>query len=117
MLQNNVRLRGRLGKDIEIKAYKEHKIAQISMAIQKNKDDVQWLFVNVWDKQADYLDRYAKKGTMIEISGRIENNLYKDKDGKERRQMQIVAEEVAILSDWKKAEDKIVIEEEELPFY
>lgn len=117
MLQNYVRLRGRLGKDIELKAVKDHKVAQISMAVQKNKDEIQWLEVNVWDKNADFLDRFAKKGTMVEISGRLEKRSFQGREGKEQIRIQIVADEVAILSDWKKADEKIVIEEEELPFY
>ena len=119
MLNNSVRLRGRLGKDIEIKMAGDHKLAQISMAVQKNKDESEWFYVNVWDQKADYLDRYAKKGTMVEIEGRLAMNSYTDKDGKNHNQMQINADEVAILSDRKNTNKgkEIVIEDEELPFY
>lgn len=118
MINNNVRLFGRLGKDIEIKMAGEHKVAQISIAVRKSKEESDWFYVNCWDSQADFLDRFAKKGTMVAIDGRLSMRQYQDKAGNNHNLMQINADEVTILSDWKKAEDKeIVIEDEELPFY
>lgn len=120
-INNHVHLSGRLGKDIEIKVAKDHKVAQICMAVQQNKDEVDWIYVNVWDKQADYLDRFAKKGTLVAINGKIKMSKYQDKDGKTHTQQQINATEVSILADWKdskKAEsNEIIIDDEELPFY
>ena len=116
---NYVSLTGRLGKDIEIKMAKDHKITQICMAIQ-NKNDVDWIYVNVWDSQAEYLERYAKKGSLVAINGKVKTSKYQDKDGKTHTQQQINATEVSILADWKdnkKASNEIIIEDEELPFY
>lgn len=119
MINNNVRLIGRLGKDIEIKVAGNHKVAQISVAVRKSKEETEWFYVNVWDNQAEFLDRNAKKGTMIAIEGRLTMREYEDKAGNHRNQMQINADEVTILSDWKKAEEnkEVIIEDEELPFY
>lgn len=119
MLDNYVRLKGRLGKDIEIKMAGNHKVAQISMAVRKNKDESEWFDVNCWDQQAEYLDRFAKKGSLVEIAGRLAKGKYQDKEGKYHNQVLINANEVAILSDWKKAGNskEVIIEDEELPFY
>lgn len=118
MINNNVRLIGRLGKDIEIKVAGQHKVAQISLAVRKSKDNYKWFYVNVWDNQAEFLDRFAKKGTTIAIDGMLDNYEYTDNNGKNHNMLQINASEVTILADWKKAEEKeIIIEKEELPFY
>lgn len=118
MINNKAQLIGRLGKDIEIKVAGEHKVAQISLAVRKNKDESEWFYVNVWDHEADYLDRFAKKGSLIAVNGRLTMRNYQDRQGNNHNQMQFNATEVLILDNWKKAEEKeIVIEDEELPFY
>ena len=118
MINNNVRLIGRLGKDIEIKVAGQHKVAQVSLAVRKSKDDSEWFYVNVWDNQAEFLERFARKGTTIAIDGKLANRSYTDKNGNNHNQVQINATEVTILADWKKADKtEIIIEDEELPFY
>lgn len=119
MINNNVRLIGRLGKDIEIKVAGQHKVAQVSLAVRKSKDDSEWFYVNVWDNQAEFLERFAKKGTTIAIDGKLDNYKYTDNNGKNHNMLQINASEVTILAEWKKADktEIINIEKEELPFY
>lgn len=80
MSLNNFDFIGRLGRDPEVKtAASGKKYARISVGVDRptKKGDqkvVDWFSVTAFDKDADYLERYAKKGKQIAVSGRVETN-------------------------------------------
>lgn len=75
---NNINLTGYLGKDIELKKTKTGKSRVFfSISTEGNyntvtkKRDGLWVQVGAWDKDADYLGRYGKKGCLVAINGRL----------------------------------------------
>ena len=94
---NKVILIGRAGKDPEVKTLKDgKKVASFSLATNdyaKDKDGnqkTQWHNVTVWDKLADTVEKYLKKGAEVCVEGRIGYEDY-EKDGVKRQYTRITA--------------------------
>ncbi|SFU95769.1 single-stranded DNA-binding protein [Butyrivibrio sp. M55] len=84
---NKVILVGRLTKDAEIrKASTDKKVARCTLAVNrtyKREDEEQSAdFINLvsFKNQADFLEKYGKKGTKFIVIGRIQTGSY-EKDG------------------------------------
>ena len=89
-MKNNVNLIGHVGKDPDIKVFDTgSKVARFSLATTenyKNKNGewqkiTQWHTVVGWKKQADFIEKYIKKGALIDVEGKITYRKYEDKDG------------------------------------
>lgn len=78
---NQVTLLGRVGKDPEIRYINsDKKVAMFSIATNElGKDKTTWHNVKAWDKLAEVVDRYVKKGDLLFVQGRIE---YTESNGK-----------------------------------
>jgi single-strand DNA-binding protein len=83
---NNVCLFGRIANELELKSTTSGKsICNFNLAINKyNSDDANFIPCRVWDKVAENLTRYKKKGDQIVIVGSIETSDY-EKDGEKRK--------------------------------
>ena len=78
---NNVELIGRVGNEPELRYTPSNKaVVKLSIATNElGKDKTTWHTVTVWDKVAENVEKYVKKGDLLYIAGRIE---YTEKDGK-----------------------------------
>ena len=87
---NKAILVGRLTKDPELKMTENTKreVCQFTIAVNRpytNEDGERKAdFINcvVWDKLAENLSKYQKKGNQVAVEGRIQTRNYDDKDGK-----------------------------------
>ena len=86
---NKALLIGRLTRDPELRATSTGRnVCQFSIAVNRNftnaNGEREADFINcvVWDKQAENLVKYQKKGNQIAVDGRIQTRNYEDKDGK-----------------------------------
>jgi single-strand DNA-binding protein len=52
-----------------------------------------------WDKLADLIKKYCKKGKEIAIVGRLQTGSYTDKDGQKRYTTDVIVEDMQLLSD------------------
>ena len=96
---------GRLGKDPEIKQLESgSKVASFSLATdasykdkQGNKvDKTDWTNVVYFGKQAELIERYVKKGSMIYVEGKISTRSY-EKDGITKYITEIVGNQIKFL--------------------
>ena len=101
---NKALLIGRLTKDPELRATSTwRKVCQVSIAVNKNctnaNGEREADFINcvVWDKQAENLVKYQKKGNQIAVDGRIQTRNYEDKDGKRVYVTEILANNISFL--------------------
>lgn len=94
---NNVVLKGRLTKDVEIrytqgaepKAY-----CMFSVAVNRmKKDECDFINCKAWGKTAELIGQYFKKGQEILLQGRIEVST-QDTDGVKKTFTNVVAERV-----------------------
>ena len=68
---NKIILCGRITKDIELKYYNDKHFAKNTIAVNrdyKNKEgnyDADFHNFTVWGNQAEFLEKYAKKGSIV----------------------------------------------------
>lgn len=99
MSYNKIIVMGRLTRDPELRSTPNGTpVCECAVAFDngwgENKRPC-FIDVVVWGKQADFVNKYFKKGAGIHIDGRLEMDSWKDKDtGKNRSKHQIVAERV-----------------------
>ena len=101
---NKVSLTGRLTTDVELRKTATNKsVSKFSIAVDKDRKDadgnrgVDFIRVVAWESKADFLNNYAKKGTLLGVTGRVETNKYTGRDGVERTEVYVRAEQVEIL--------------------
>lgn len=113
---NKVHLIGIAGRDPEVRYSASGKaIANMSIATsQKRKDkqtgesieDTQWHRLKFFDKLAEIVGEYVKKGMTIYVEGQIKYGKFTNKDGMEVSTVDIVCNEMTILSRPKDQNDQ-----------
>lgn len=111
---NKAILVGRLTKDPELKMTENTKreVCQFTIAVNRpyTNDDGERKadFINcvVWDKLAENLSKYQKKGNQVAVEGRIQTRNYDDKDGKKIYVTEIFVSNVTFL-DSKGSNDSV----------
>ena len=101
---NKAILIGRLTRDPELRTTPTGRnVCQFAIAVNRTytaaSGEREADFINcvVWDKQAENLARYQKKGNQIAIDGRIQTRNYDDKDGKKVYVTEILANNISFL--------------------
>lgn len=91
---------GRLTKDIELVSTQSGKtIGKGSIAVnRKHGESEKTLFLDfdVWDRAAEILAQYTKKGSSVLLKGRLEQDVWK-KDGKKNYKIYLVVEDFQFL--------------------
>ncbi len=64
----------------------------------EQKEEVCFLDVDVWGKQAEYCGKSLQKGAPVFVEGRLRTDSWQDKDGNKRSRLRIVGERVQFLS-------------------
>jgi single-strand DNA-binding protein len=103
---NKVMLIGNVGNEPEIKTTGGGtKIAKVSLATNRTYNDrsgqqqekTEWHRLTFWDKMADLVEQYVKKGDRLYIEGRIEYSQTEDDKGNQRFWTDIVVREMVML--------------------
>jgi len=107
---NRVILVGNLTKDPELKFITSGSaVANFRMAINRKwkdaqgqqKEEVCFVGVVVWGKQAEACGEYLKKGSPVMVEGRLQFREW-EKDGDKRSILEVVAERVQFLNSGKR---------------
>jgi len=95
---NNFNFSGRLTRDAEYgMTSNEKQYLRFSIAVNSfynGENHPSFFPIIVWGKSAEYLSQRLKKGMLVCVSGRIANNIWKDKDGNTRRDNSFIANQV-----------------------
>ena len=104
---NKVMIIGNLTRDPELKyTPKGQAIADISLAVNRNyttadgekREEVTYLEVTFWGKQAEVLGQWMKKGRPLYVEGRLRLDSWEDKEsGKKQSRLRITGEEFQFL--------------------
>ena len=120
---NKAVLTGRLARDPEVRATKEGlTIARFTLAVDRKKDEKADFFnLTAFGKTGEFVEKYLKKGTKINVIGRLQNDEYTNRDGQKVTSTIIIVDEVEFCESKKTAEkpaDSFVPigNDEELPF-
>lgn len=107
MSVNKVLILGNLGNAPEVRYLEGNrgKVASFRVATTERYKDrngetkelTEWHTVNAWDKRADFVEKYLKKGAQVYIEGRLKTRSYQDKDGNERYATEITADNIQLL--------------------
>ena len=90
---------GTLGRDPEVRSTPSGtKVANFSIAIEEgfgDKKRTEWVNVVAWKDQAEFAEKYLKKGKTISLSGRLQTSSWDDKTtGKKVYKTEVVASEL-----------------------
>lgn len=81
---NSCVLLGRITQDIELKytANTNKAFVKFILAVNRKGKDAGTDFITcqAWDKTAEFMQKYLKKGSQICISGRIQTGQYDDRE-------------------------------------
>lgn len=108
---NKVILIGRLTRDPELRYTTGNTaIAMFNLAVDRRvKDDgtkeTDFIVCKCFNKLAENLTKFQKKGNLISLVGRIRTDSYDDKDGKRKYTIEVVADEIQFLSQKQKQEE------------
>ena len=104
---NKVMIIGNVGADPDIRQTTNGgKVANIRIATTERFADrsgnqqerTEWHSVTAWDKTADIVERFVKKGKMLFVEGKLTTRKYTDKDGVEKYSTEILAQNIQLLS-------------------
>ena len=106
MTVNKAILVGNLGQDPEIRSTGSGTpVATLRIATSDRRKDrdgnwtdhTEWHTVVVFGRQAENVGRFCKKGKQLFIEGRIQTRKWQDRDGRDRYNTEIVADNVRFL--------------------
>lgn len=112
-MYQEISILGTMGKDPDVRYTPEGKAtASISVATNRNtaKGDREttWFRVTCWEKTAEYMGKYAQKGTKIFVRGRLVVDpatggprIFTKQDGTASATFEVVAETVKLISGYK----------------
>ena len=107
---NNVCLFGRIANDLELKSTTSGKsVCNFNLAIKKiNSDDANFIPCRVWNKTAENLTLYKKKGDQIIIVGSIETYDYED-NGQKKKYVYVNANQIHYVANATKQNNDIEV--------
>ena len=99
---NKIILMGNLTRDPEIRYSQGENslaIARFSLAINRRfakqgDTEVDYFNCTAFGKQAEFIEKYFRKGSRMLVSGRVQNDNYTNKNGEKVYSVQIIAEEI-----------------------
>jgi single-strand DNA-binding protein len=109
---NQANIIGRITKDLELRTTGSGKnVCEFTIAVSRvGNENTDFINCRVWDKQAENLVKYQKKGSLIAVSGSIRVDNYKTEQGETRYKTYVLANNIAYLST--KSSEEVSKEEE-----
>jgi single-strand DNA-binding protein len=117
---NNIAIMGRFTQNPELKTTNFGKnYLRFSIAVQRNfskNNEVDFIDVLAWEKQADFISKYFKKGDMIAIVGTLQTNIYENRSGQKVKQVYILANQMNFCGGKKSESAEILADEDIIEF-
>lgn len=106
---NKTNLIGRITKDPELKDIsKDSCVLRFTLAVDDGKYNgekrTQFITCVAWNAIAEIISKYVKKGEMLAVSGKLQENNYKDKDGVMNYNTEVYVTDVDLLPNGEKKE-------------
>ena len=104
---NKVICLGRVGRDPEVR-YAPNGMAVCNLSVATSRswkdkqsgdkvEETEWHRIVFYDRLAEVVGEYVKKGKEIYVEGRLKTRKWQDKDGKDNYTTEIVAEQMQLL--------------------
>ena len=99
---NHIVIMGRLTRDPELRRTGSGlPVASFSVAVDRDfgknengEKETDFIDCVAWRNTAEFVSKYASKGRMVAVSGRLQIRSWTDKDGNKRRTAEVVADNV-----------------------
>lgn len=101
---NVVALAGNVVGDPTIRATNSgKKVATFRLAVNNPLSEKEVLFIDVdtWEKQAEFVEKFVKKGSLISVVGRLKQDTW-EKDGQKRSSISVISEKLNFVNSGKK---------------
>ena len=87
---NNINLIGRIARELEMKEVGEAKVVNFTLAVNGNfnREKTNWIQCSAWNKTAEIMVQYLKKGSQVAIVGELQTDQY-EKDGQKRTSFKV----------------------------
>lgn len=101
---NRVVIVGRLTKDIDLRKTPSNKstctftVASERRFKQEGQQEADFISCVAWNQSADFLSKYAHKGTIVGIEGRLATRSYDGKDGNKVYVTEVICDSVSLIS-------------------
>ncbi len=92
---NSINLIGNICADLEVKQTNSGKsVVQFNLAVKRpfTQDTTDFIPVVAWNQTAEFLGKYAKKGSKVAVTGKLTARNYEDKNGNKRTAYEVVAD-------------------------
>lgn len=98
---------GRLVKDVELKGTIAFQIARFTVAVNRQfkKDEADFINCVAFGKKAETIEKFFKKGSPINIEGRLQTGSY-EKDGVKHFTTDVIVDNFEFVASSKKVENK-----------
>ena len=109
---NNCNFTGRITADLELKTTQNGtSVCSFTLAVKRPrvKDTTDFINITAFKQTAEYISKYARKGTLIEVSGVLTSRKWEDKNGNKRTTFEVLVNEASILES-KKDKSSVDIE-------
>jgi single-strand DNA-binding protein len=126
---NKVMIIGNLGRDPEMRYTPSGKpVTTFSVATSRTwntsegekREETEWFNIVAWSSLAEICKQYLSRGQQVYIEGRLQTRHWDDQEGNKHTSVEIVANEMIILSERREAgegsPDSESSDEEEFPF-
>src|SRR5207253_8763539 len=108
---NQCQFIGRLGKDPEQTVVNGSPVTKFSLAVDQGKGQKPlWLNITAWDRLAEVVKQYARKGMQVFVQGKLVLRPYQDKNQVERVALDIVATTVQLLEKRQSKDEDIPVD-------
>lgn len=88
---------GRLTKDVEVRMTSSgKKVATFTLACKRTKDITDFISCVAWEKRAELLEAYTRKGSQIMIEGTVTARSYDDQTGRKVYVTEILVDAVTL---------------------
>src|SRR2546427_11589865 len=104
---NKIMLIGNVGKDPELQLTAEGTpFTRFSLAVNRSYtsssgekvEETEWFNIVVWRQLAEICERYLHKGSKVYLEGRLSQRKYTDREGVQRKSVEVIASDMEVLS-------------------
>lgn len=103
---NKVTLVGNVGETPRFNQLENSMVAHFPLATSEEYTDkegkkvekTEWHRITVWNKRAEVVKNYVKKGDPLYVEGKIQTSSYEDKEGVKRYSTEIICDNLMFLS-------------------
>lgn len=101
---NSCNFTGRITNELELKTTTSGiSVCSFTLAVKRPrvKDTTDFINFTAFRQSAEYISRYARKGTLVEVSGVLTSRKWEDKNGNKRTAFEVVADSVSVIESKK----------------